>query len=314
MLDTFMFAFQIWAMVFFCRTWNTNAPAASQRKNLSAAGVLFGLTTSCKWFGAVPWLGSLILLGVVKTLQGWGVTFSKPQVTDWYRPHLWKGIRNRDWLLSLVVIPLLTYFATFLPYLFVNGDYAFKDIFFAMQYKMWDGQMRVVSSHPYMSQWTDWALLRRPIWYAFDREDQGYVRGVILLGNPLIMWSGMIAVLACGWDWIKQRDSTAFLIFFFYSTFYLCWAIIPRKIFFYYYYYPAGMMLSFALAYVFHVQAKGNPKKINLDPLGVFSYIFYLVCLLLPHLSCSQNTGRILQEMDVVSELDLIKERYDRNA
>jgi DNA-binding PadR family transcriptional regulator len=40
-----------------------------------------------------------------------------------------------------------------------------------------------------------------------------------------------------------------FLILAFYSMFYLCWALIPRKISFYYYYYPAGMVLSFAICH-----------------------------------------------------------------
>jgi dolichyl-phosphate-mannose--protein O-mannosyl transferase len=37
--------------------------------------------------------------------------------------------------------------------------------------------------------------------------------------------------------------------------------VIPRKIAFYYYYYPAGMMLSFALGYVFYSSEPGPIQK-----------------------------------------------------
>ena len=132
-----------------------------------------------------------------------------------------------------------------------------------MQKKMWEGQLRVVTAHPYMSTWTDWPLLKRPIWYAFDKEGEkdAFVRGVILLGNPLIMWTGVLAVLVCLHDWISERRREAFLIATFYAALYLCWIIIPRKVSFYYYYYPAGMVLSFALAYVFERAERIGPIK-----------------------------------------------------
>jgi dolichyl-phosphate-mannose--protein O-mannosyl transferase len=105
-----------------------------------------------------------------------------------------------------------------------------------------------------MSTWKDWPLLGRPIWYAFDTDPvDKTVRGVLLLGNPLMMWGGVLALFACAWKWITERDRTAFLILFFYLALFGSWIVIPRKIAFYYYYYPAGMILSLAIAYVVKV-------------------------------------------------------------
>jgi len=262
MLDTFMFGFLVWAMVGYCATWLPRFSTSENRKLFAFSGLMFGLSIACKWFSVVPWVGCGLLVAVIRLLQLCGLSFANPQPLDWYRPKLWEGLRWYDFALSLGVLPFSVYFGSFLPYLFIkNGSYSIGS-FFAVQAKMWNGQLRVVSSHPYMSHWPDWPLLTRPIWYAFDRVGSQSVRGVLLLGNPLIMWTGLVALLGCLWGWVFRRDRAAFFSCFFYALFYGCWLVIPRKISFYYYYYPAGMMLSLALAYVFFRKEFGKLSSV----------------------------------------------------
>ncbi len=254
MLDTFMFAFLVWAMAAFCATWDPRNNCNQNRRLFLLTGILLGLSAACKWFALVPWISFCLLISLVRLLQGWQTQFKQPLKNDWYHPNLWKGISWTDWLFTLVGVPIFFYSLTYIPYFFIpEEDFSIYKIF-TSQPRMWQGQLHVVTTHPYMSQWTDWAILKRPIWYAFEHEgaQNRWVRGVLLLGNPLIMWSGLLAVLVCAWEWIQRRDKTAFFIFYFYSIYYFSWAIIPRKILFYYYYYPAGMVLSLACAYVFH--------------------------------------------------------------
>jgi dolichyl-phosphate-mannose--protein O-mannosyl transferase len=260
MLDTFMFAFIVWGLAAFCHAY-LPPPGTTRKqtlKTLYAAGAFFGLATACKWFAVMPWAFVVGLFPLVRLLQYWKTSFGADRSArgeleqEWYSPTLWKDVRALDYFLALVVTPLLCSFATFIPYFFIPDMHArFVDLFL-MQKRMWEGQLRVVNNHPYMSQWTDWALIQRPIWYAFDKEgaQQEWVRGVLLIGNPWIMWTGLIAVALCLFRWLERRSRAAFLIFAFYSVFYFSWMLIPRKVSFYYYYYPAGMTLSLALAYV----------------------------------------------------------------
>jgi dolichyl-phosphate-mannose--protein O-mannosyl transferase len=259
MLDTFMFGFLVWGLALFTATWRIDVSPRSSRRLLAGAGICLGLATACKWFAIVPWITMLGVVAVVRLLQLWRTRFGDEKPDDWYHPELWRGIRVWDWALWLGLVPLLVYFATFIPYFIIQKPpVGFWDLF-EMQRKMYEGQLRVVTNHPYMSQWPDWPLLKRPIWYAFDKEgaNSEWVRGVLLLGNPIIMWSGVVALLACLWGWIESRGRDAFLILLFYAAFYGSWIVIPRKIAFYYYYYPAGMVLSLALAYVFHHGEQG---------------------------------------------------------
>ncbi|MCM2324811.1 MAG: phospholipid carrier-dependent glycosyltransferase [Oligoflexia bacterium] len=256
MLDTFMTAFLVFGLAAFTATWDPKLAPAQLRRLLLVSGAMLGLATACKWFGIIPWAFCVGLVAVIRVLQAWGTRFERSvgASDDWFHPDLWRGIRLQDWVIAFLLVPLAAYYVTFLPFLFVaGGKYGITDILWDMQYRMWDGQSRVVSSHPYMSSWTAWAPLKRPIWYAYDKEvgAPGFVRGVVLLGNPWVMWTGLLAVFATFWSWIKERRREAFLAVAFYLGLYLCWAVIPRKVSFYYYYYPAGLALSLCAAYCF---------------------------------------------------------------
>jgi len=288
MLDTFMFGFLAWSLAAFTAAWDSRRSNRELQILLCFSGTLMGFATACKWFAVVPWTSCIGLVCLVKMMQLFGFSSQstpaksvkakvpsqkkkskskqaqaspKPLVKeetlerDWYDPQLWAGVKIWQWLLYFGVLPLIAYFICFIPLYFVpHSEPMNLWSLIDMQRKMWDGQLRVVTHHPYMSEWWQWPLMLRPIWYAFDTEQptKAWVRGVLLLGNPLVMWTGIPAVLTCAWVWLRHRSREGFLIFYFYSAFYFCWVLIPRKISFYYYYYPAGMVISLALGYVFH--------------------------------------------------------------
>lgn len=268
MLDTFMMAFIVWALACFCALWTYGRELGLREKRalLRLCGACLGFGVACKWFTVIPWalcIGSAIGIGV---LRRWKLRFGDPLPEDFFEPEQWAEIPRREWWISLGLIPLAAYYVTFVPYFFVQGNHTtIPDVLFGMQAKMWDGQGRVVSSHPYMSTWTQWATLKRPIWYAFDREGtppQTAVRGVILLGNPFVLWTGLLAIAYCFFSWLRTRRRDAFLILLMYGGLYFSWAIIPRKVNFFYYYYPAGMILCLALCYFFDRYERGGTRRL----------------------------------------------------
>jgi dolichyl-phosphate-mannose-protein mannosyltransferase len=100
-----------------------------------------------------------------------------------------------------------------------------------------------------MSAWPTWPLLVRPVWLLFDKADELHIAAVVLLGNPLVLWPGLLALLVCLYDFIAARRSAAFLILVFYLGCYLPWALLPRALSFLYYYLPSATLLSLALPY-----------------------------------------------------------------
>jgi dolichyl-phosphate-mannose--protein O-mannosyl transferase len=294
MLDTFMFGFLVWGLVYFTEAWDAKLGLQTVRHKFLIAGLLFGLATACKWFSVIPWFTCAALILMVLLFRFWGLSFAKPnREEDFYHPDLWKGIQIKDVVLYFGIIPLIPYFLSFFPYFFFDQNPVHFSDLLSLQVRMWGDQLRVVNSHPYMSQWKDWPLMTRPIWYAFDSEPGGLVRGVVLLGNPAIMWGGLLALLACLWGWIRFRSREAFLILFFYVAFFGSWVVIPRKVAFYYYYYPAGMTLSLALAYVFYAIEKLKGDRDHLITIsrwvffgisaGLFIYFFPILSALKIH-------------------------------
>lgn len=246
MIDTFMFGFLIWSLVFFAMDWKKDPSPSLQIPSL-LAGLLLGLSTSCKWFSVIPWVGCAFLM-------------------------LERSRNFYYWFLCFFLIPFISYCVPFLPFMLTQNIPLNLGEFFLIQKRMWDGQLRVVSSHPYMSHWIGWPLIKRPIWYAFDKAGFEKTRGVIMMGNPLIMWGGVLAFFQSLEKWLMTRDRTVFLILFLYGIFYFSWSIIPRKIMFYYYYYPAGMMLSFLLALSFQSFKSDVPRWLFL----VFSSLLFV--------------------------------------
>jgi len=114
--------------------------------------------------------------------------------------------------------------------------------------------------------------------YAFEKEAEGFVREVFLVGNPVVMWAGLLAMVSCMRGWMKRRED-AFLIFFAFSSMYFSWAVIPRELGFFYYYYPASLTLGLALAYSLNTDLKGRPsaKWIGLALIAAMFFYFYPV-------------------------------------
>ena len=288
-LEVFMFAFMTFALVCFCAAWSTKTQGPPVYRLCLGAGLFFGLAMACKWAAVVPWVSAWCLIVLVRILRRWKTIFQaesrwrgrQPGFEDWYAPGLFDGIGNVRLALALVLVPVGVYFLSFLPYLLLRQadgtSYGLLD-FFPLQLAMWRDQASVVTAHPYMSQWTSWPLMTRPIWFAFDKEGPDIFRCVVFLGNPLIMWGGLAALVYCLWGLAAHRSRAAFLIIAFYAAFYLGWAFIPRRVSFYYYYYPAGMTLSLAIAFCFHAWETGQTSLPG--RLHFFRWAFLTACVL----------------------------------
>ncbi len=278
MLDTFMYAGIVWGGAAFVESLRDDEDRRYSTSKLWAfSGAFFGLATACKWFALIPWMMCIFLILGVLVFKNWGVELKASLVptqdsstyfkeSNWYSKQLFSDLKGQTgWAVVLcwVLIPVAAYLLSFIPnYILQKPPMSLMDLIW-VQKKMYDLQLRVVNSHPYMSTFKDWPLLFRPIWYAFDKEPGGVVRGVLLLGNPWIMVLGVWALLDNLWAWFRDRSRIAFLILSFYAAFTLCWIVIPRKVSFYYYYYPAGMILSFALAYTFFRNSDWGMGLIN---------------------------------------------------
>jgi dolichyl-phosphate-mannose-protein mannosyltransferase len=243
MLDIYALAFVLWGLAAFMLSFRSERTRAL----LYAAGFCFGLACACKWSGVFAWGMSIAVVAAVLVLQRWDTRFGDPVAADWYRPTLWAEMRPLDWLLCLGLIPLAAYVAAWLPIYGLSPE------------ALWEAQRRIfqdnatlVTPHPYMSAWPSWPFMVRPVWFLFEKSGDDNYLAVLSLGNPVIFWSSVLAVLVCLRDWIVARRRDAFLVVTSYAALYLGWIVLPRAIGFSFYYLPAATVASLALAYCFY--------------------------------------------------------------
>jgi dolichyl-phosphate-mannose--protein O-mannosyl transferase len=166
------------------------------------------------------------------------------------RPDRWAGMAAVPALGVLGVVSVATYLVIFWPaFLYVSEPLTLARLV-PFQQDMYASQVQVLPPHTYQSSWWSWPLDIRPIWYFYEPV-AGIQRGILLVGNPAVMWGGLIAVAACGWRWLRTRDTAAGAAAGLWIGGFAIWALIPKSLGFFYYYYLPSIWLGVALAVAF---------------------------------------------------------------
>lgn len=250
MLDIFALTFSLFAIAAFIRGFRQQRPQLA----FALAGLTAGLSTACKWSGLFVLATCIAIVAAVRLMQGWRTCFADSNAEDWYQPDLWPDFRLHHFIACFVLIPSAVYLATFVPLYGLS----FSDLLEAQRRIFADNTTNAIGGHTYMSSWPSWPFLVRPVWYLFDKLGDDRIAAIVFLGNPLILWPALIALVVALRDWIVTRNRDAFLVLAFYLGPYLAWAVLPRVLGFIYYYLPAATTASFVLVYA--LTRKGAPR------------------------------------------------------
>ncbi|WP_294246845.1 phospholipid carrier-dependent glycosyltransferase [uncultured Sphingomonas sp.] len=229
MLDGFMAAFVVLAVV--AMAWAMRGNVVRSRWRWTLGAVLLGLAVGVKW-AAVPYLGYAAIGFVLLKRQD---------------PSHWPGLR---WWSAWGLLGLgagLAYAATFAPAFFYGREPMTLAGLLPFQLEMYARQTQVLPPHHYQSAWWSWPMIGRPIWYFYEMAE-GAQRGIFLLGNPAVMWGGLVAVAACALGWLRTREVRLGVASALWIGGFTVWAIIPKSLGFYYYYFLPAIWLSVALA------------------------------------------------------------------
>ncbi len=259
MLDIFALGFGLLATAAFMHGFRRERPQAM----FALAGSLFGCAAACKWSGLFPLGVCIVIIAVIRLMQGWRTLFADPKPDDWYRPELWPSLKPHHIALCFAVLPTVAYLAAFVPLYGLS----LADLIEAQRRIFADNTTTAIAGHTYMSAWPSWPLLARPVWFLFDKTAEDHVAAIVFLGNPLVAWPALLALVVVLRDFIVARRSDAFLIAAFYFGPWLAWALLPRTLGFIYYYLPAATAASLALVYV--LRREGLPRWLLWAYVGV---------------------------------------------
>lgn len=237
MLDGFMAAFVIAALAVLLWSMRADRPARAWRRWLAGA-VLLGLATGCKWT-ALPYVGFAGLGFLwVRWRDGRGNWTGRGQ------PH-WPGLPAIPALALLGLVAAVVYLATFAPAFLYAHEPLTVATLLPFQATMFHEQTQILPAHTYQSAWWTWPLMIRPIWYLYEPAD-GAQRGILMIGNPAVLWSGLIAVPLC--LWAGRRDPKLMAVAGLWLASVLMWALIPKSLGFFYYSYLSTILVALPIA------------------------------------------------------------------
>lgn len=239
MLEPFLGAFVVLGIA--ALLWAMRAPAGKVTRRWLVGAVMLGLATAVKWTAA-PY----VAFAAVAFLA----------IRD-KRPGSWPGLGAVRGVALLGGVGIGTYVLTFVPAFYYVQQPLTLGRLVPFQFDMYRQQTQILPPHPYQSGWLSWPFDARPIWYLYEPVD-GAVRGILYLGNPAIMWGGLVAVAWLGWHWWRTGSAAAAGVALLWTGSLAIWAVIPKSLGFYYYYHLSGIFLCIALAAASHLA--GRPR------------------------------------------------------
>jgi len=257
MLDIFLGAFLLWGLVLML--WAMQGQGRAVWWRWIAASAVLGLATGVKW-SAIPYIALAAAAFLIIRTRDARIA-RKPLatvLTGKDQPH-WNGLPALPALALLGAVSITFYFLTFFPAFFYAREPLSLSGLFAQQWEMYALQTQVLKPHTYQSDWWTWPLLIRPIWYFYEWDD-GAQRGVLLIGNPVVMWGGLLAVLACYWAWFKEKAIRPLAVALLWTASLAIYVVIPKSLGFYYYYHLSGIFICLILAVAFHHFDRGRNR------------------------------------------------------
>lgn len=266
MLDVFMLAF-VMICLWMCAAACQEPERARWR--LAMAGAAMGAAMAAKW-NAVP-------LAMVP-----GLAFLAARAMAGRRRLLLStrgapipGISLAEAFLWLGLMPLAIYAASFWPLVFYDEVPGNPSGLIALHRQMLDLQMQTLLPHPYQSVWWQWVGNIRAIWYLYEPAD-GAQRAIMLIGNPVTMAAGLVALAWCAFAGVRQRRWDALAAAVLYAVSLALWIAAPKPVQFYFHYLLPGCFLSYALALgvakLWQLGDRLMPTALMLGASGLFLY------------------------------------------
>lgn len=209
-VDSFPVLF-IMAMFFFMGIWmRMNFHRDSLIKTLvplALSGVFMGLACASKWIGcygaaglAVLFFGRLIVLA---RQSAWAARHrSEDAAFDgvaWgFMPKA--AITCACCVLFFVVIPLLIYILSYVPYMEYYGGFRWNkatlERIWQLQISMFSYHNDLNATHYFASPWYEWPVIGKPMWYySASFKPAGMASSILAFGNPAVWWTGLAAIL-----------------------------------------------------------------------------------------------------------------------
>jgi predicted membrane-bound dolichyl-phosphate-mannose-protein mannosyltransferase len=210
------------------------------REPHSAIEYLFGLLARGAQVGWPAW----IMIGVGAVLVVWRAVRSiRSPATDarWLEAGEMGGFAW-SWVgACLIVIPLVVYAISYIPYLQLGHDWALPGgpgygwSLDELHAQMFGYHFNLKAGHDSASPWWSWPLMLKPTWFYNGSFDLDRIAVIYNGGNPILFWAGVPALAACAVLAWTRRSMALVLVVAAFAFQYVPWIRIERATFAYHY-------------------------------------------------------------------------------
>jgi dolichyl-phosphate-mannose-protein mannosyltransferase len=137
--------------------------------------------------------------------------------------------------LGFLALPAVVYLLSYVPWM--RQGHSLWDVL-RTQRDIWGYHANLTATHTYFSPWWTWPWLYRPAWY-FWFSGEGFVRGIIALGNPALWWAAVPVSLWALVTGIRWRDARRVFCGAGFFLLYVPWGLSPRTLNFSHYLFEA---------------------------------------------------------------------------
>lgn len=259
------------AMVVFIQKDIIKTPIRKLLAPLAVSGIFMGIGVASKWTAAYGAIGLAVLF------FGKLIISRKEAVGELELKEHWnKCLTLCMWcLLLFLIIPFGIYFAAFLPITTLPQNiYNVWDRFLAYQNTMFSYHSKLVAEHYFASPWYEWPLDLRNIWYfsSMNVDGTGAASTIVCLGNPILWWSGLLALIAAVVTFFRERTYAMAVAIVGFGAVYLPWVMVPRLTFVYHYFTAVPFIIIALLCMVKKTSESGFMAK-SLGTAGVLAKI-----------------------------------------
>ena len=284
----YYFMYKYYTMSFFGEPDAPNGESTHPRKRktdaaykrtlvpLFLSGLCMGLGIACKWPGMYAGLGLAVLFFITLWKRYREYRYAKAnELGAPYDQFVRYAVKTCLWcVLFFVVIPAVIYLLSYIPYYLGGSLYPLREgnrlfreipLFDAIlpdgavgnfigavvqnQRDIFGYHSKLVSDHPYASDWWSWILNIRPIFYHSRVVTQESLRqGISAFGNPLVWVGGLVSVFYCAYRFWGKYDKKHLFLFIAYLAQLLPWALVSRTTYIYHYF-PSVPFLALFLTY-----------------------------------------------------------------
>ncbi|MBQ5561091.1 MAG: phospholipid carrier-dependent glycosyltransferase [Lachnospiraceae bacterium] len=271
-----------------------------------ACGISTGFACATKWTGvyAIAGVWLFFIYGMVKEYLQYRYACENPEgesggISHSFVMEQFKGKYGKilfSFIGCMILVPMVIYACSYLKFSDGTAHGWFRKMM-DNQFYMYHFHSNVENLHYYSSWNFEWPTMKRPIGYSLVQISEHMQSCIFAFGNPVIWWSGILALLYMLYRIMKKKDRIACFFVLAYCSQFLPWGYVSRMTFIYHYFTCVPFVIGM-IAYTFACMDRadcGKNRKRTKVMTGVFLGIaFGLFSMFYPVISgCPVKTSYV---------------------